>query len=216
MIQAVIFDMDGVLIDSVIINWNAYNKVLARYDIRIQQDQMHRYVGRSIYDQVAMFNADFGLDIDAEDFVTETSRLKEKFFDHIKPKAGVIALLDGLRQRGIAVAVGTSTSRAVAERRLQTAGIDGYFEVIITEDDVHAHKPDPEVYQTVANRLHLPAPHCVVIEDAPAGIAAARAAGMPCLAVQTAYTTLEQLASATAITASLADIMPEYLLQLGQ
>ncbi|MGH7385890.1 MAG: HAD family hydrolase, partial [Candidatus Rokuibacteriota bacterium] len=92
-------------------------------------------------------------------------------------------------------AVGTSASRWDAERLLDDLGLLRFFDVVVTADDVMLGKPDPEVWTQAARRLRAAPTACVVFEDAPVGIQAARAAGMRAIGVTTAHTDAELLAA---------------------
>ncbi|HYH75436.1 MAG TPA: HAD family phosphatase, partial [Candidatus Saccharimonadales bacterium] len=200
---AVIFDMDGVLIDSVALNWQAYNQVLGREGLHVSADQMHQYVGMALEDQVRLFQKNLGFTMDAATFDAETAVIKESLFKAITPKPGVLDLLIALQQEGVPRAVATSTDRDTMQRRLHAAGIYDYFDDFVTEENVTAHKPHPEVYLAAAARLGCQPIQCTVIEDAPAGLQAAKAAGMACVVVATPYVPKEYVDQADLLVPSL-------------
>jgi HAD superfamily hydrolase (TIGR01509 family) len=203
---AVIFDMDGVLIDSVALNWQAYNEVLANYGVHVADEELHRYVGRTLAHQVEMLNKDYGLGLDALDFQDATDKVKLDLFAHIEPKPGVVDLLKDLRERNIPIAVGSSATTALVKSRLTTAGIFDLFDAIVTEEDVSTHKPNPEVFLAAAEKLGVEAAKSVVIEDAPVGVEAAKNAEMKSCAVLTPYVLKEQLGNADLVVSSLEDV----------
>lgn len=212
---AVIFDMDGVLIDSVGLNWQAYNRVLERhYGFKVAGEELDEYVGMSLNDQIMLLSQNFGVKIDILTFEKESSKLKSKLFDTLRPKDGVVHLLKSLHEAGIPTGVGTSSPRNVAIDRLTKAGIWSYFEVCITEEDVKAHKPFPDVYIKTARMMKIQPESCVVIEDAPNGVEAARRSGMKCVAVTTPYVAPDKLQGADLIVESIKDISVSGLQEL--
>ena len=94
--------------------------------------------------------------------------------------SGTAELLQWLAETNLPLGLGTSSEAEYVNRILENLGIKNYFKVIVTGDDVVRGKPDPEVYLKVARGLGVAPKECVVIEDAPNGVAAARAAGMQC------------------------------------
>lgn len=205
---AVIFDMDGVLIDSVGINWKAYNQILAQYGCRVSNDKIHQYMGLTLDDQVKRLNKEFNLNIDVAAFEKESSKIKEVALRVIRPKKGVMTLLQSLREEGSSIAVGTSSPLSITRNNLTRAGIWQYFDVYVTKNDVSKHKPHPEVYTTAAEALGITPDYCVVIEDAPAGIQAAKDAAMRCVAVKTPYVPHTTLSRADVIVSSLNELSP--------
>jgi beta-phosphoglucomutase family hydrolase len=107
--------------------------------------------------------------------------------DGIEPLPGVVALLEDLKSNGIPCAIGTSTPRANVECVLDLTGLGGLFRDIAASEDVSRGKPDPEVFLKAAAKLGAAPAECVVIEDAHVGIRAAKAAGMKAVAVTTTH-----------------------------
>ena len=204
---AILFDMDGVLIDTVGINWQANNAILKQdYGIEITKNELHRYLGIATKEQLEMISDDYDIDIDINSFITKTNLFKNNNLKPTQAMQGVKTLLNELHNNNIPVAVGTSTDRDVAKQRLKSAGLLEYFEIIIAGDDVSRHKPEPDVYLECAKQLGVEARQCVVIEDAPAGIRSAHAASMKCLAVKTIFTSTEQLDEADMLVDSLDNV----------
>jgi beta-phosphoglucomutase len=201
---AVIFDMDGVLIDSVGLNWQAYNEVLSsQFGFSVSDNEIGNYVGRTLVEQVSMLNQHYNVDIDTDRFTQDTNVIKQRLFASIQPKPGVVSLLESLIEAGIPRAVGTSMSRDITKARLTTAGLWDYFNAVITEEDVQHHKPDPDVFLRAADKLHAAYTNCVVFEDAPAGVEAAKSGDMKCIAVVTPLVDRQKLADADRIVDSL-------------
>jgi HAD superfamily hydrolase (TIGR01509 family) len=204
--KAVIFDMDGVLIDSVALNWQAINQVLAAYKVRIDDDQIVHYLGKTLRDQLAQLNNTYRLTLSFNEFETALRKAKVSLFDSLKPKEGVIQLLDNLSEATIPFAVATSSTTLLAKERLATAGLLNYFKILITADQVEQHKPDPAVYLKTAKILKIDPAQCVVFEDAPAGVQAAKAANMTCIAVSSPFAKAEHLQSADIVISSLKEV----------
>jgi beta-phosphoglucomutase len=102
----------------------------------------------------------------------------------VNPLPGVVGLLESLRRAGFRQAIGSSAPRANLELILGLMGVAGYFDAVVSSEDTRRGKPDPEVFLVAAERLGVPPRRCVVFEDAIAGVQAARAGGMKCIAVR--------------------------------
>jgi HAD superfamily hydrolase (TIGR01509 family) len=108
---------------------------------------------------------------------------------------GIEPLLYDLRGRGYLLGLVTGSARSVVDESLVPTGVASFFEVIVAGDEVAAGKPDPEPYHTAAARLGIPPDQCLAVENAPLGIASAKASGMGCVALQTTLPA-EQLSAA--------------------
>ena len=184
---AVLFDLDGVIVDSREYHVAAWER-WAR-DEGVDHDPGY-------------FTKMFGLRNDAiigglqpglpSDELQRLAGRKEALFrelarGNLTPLPGVLGLLDALDARGAPKAVVTSTPRANLEMVLQTLGIAGRFQALVAEEDASKGKPDPEGFLVAAARLGVQPPRCVVIEDAPAGLQAAKAAGMRAIGITTTH-----------------------------
>jgi beta-phosphoglucomutase family hydrolase len=187
-VRAVIFDMDGVLVDSGAHHRDAWRAMFHDLGVPPPPDFWRITIGRPADEAVALL-------VDGVDHA-EARRLAARKRDHyarfarrgMMPVAGVIAFVDVLATAGIPVAVGTSATRRDLERVLAALGLRGRFDVLVTADDVRWGKPHPEVYLKAAAGLGLDPGACVVFEDAVVGVQAARAAGMRVIGVTTAHT----------------------------
>lgn len=202
--KAVLFDMDGVIVDSEPLHVAAFQATLRRYghDLSDEQYKQH-FAGKT---DEAGFNQYF-------DFVGETVDLsvvmdeKAKEYlrlaaDRLVPYPGVIELIRELADKTVPLGLVTGSLRAEAEVTLKAFDIEQYFSIIVAAEDISKSKPSPEGYLKGAEALGVHPEKCVVIEDAPSGVRAAAAAGMRCLAVATTHTP-EELAGATAIVGRL-------------
>jgi HAD superfamily hydrolase (TIGR01509 family) len=203
--QAVIFDMDGVIVDSEPYSMQALIDVLRQYGIDPTAEEIRRSYGRRIRDDFGDYFSRYGVTADLE---TAIARKEARYYHlaagHLKPFPGVLLLLKRLHDRGYRLALASSGDRVKVAFGMQALSLDGTFEAVVCGNDVTRSKPDPEIYLLAAQRLQLPPAACVAIEDAPAGVESAKRAGMHCIAV-TNSVTREQLRQADLIVASLAD-----------
>ena len=206
--------MDGVLIDSVGFHWRAMNQVLAKYNIHIDDSQLKNYIGQPVIHQLNQISEKFKTSLDTEAIVEELKPIKEKLQKGIQPKEGVEQLLELLHKNNVPIAIGTSNTMANAIQRLSDAGVFHHFETLVTQDDVVKHKPDPAVYLAAAEKLNIEPSRCVVIEDAPSGIEAAKRANMRCIAVTAPYTTKDDLSEADSVVRSLLEVDVEFIANL--
>lgn len=200
---AVIFDMDGVLVDSVALNWRAINQALAPYDVHVDDDHIAHYLGKTLRDQLAQLNKEYDLTLEFDTFEAAVVAAKFALFATLDAKEGVTQLVDMLRRAAVPYIVATSSTTSLAKERLGLAGLLDYFPRLITADHVTKHKPDPAVYLEAAKALSVEPKRCIVFEDAPAGLRAAKAAGMKCIAVSSPYVDVKQLEQADMVVTSL-------------
>ncbi|WP_310376310.1 HAD family hydrolase [Catenuloplanes atrovinosus] len=179
-----LFDMDGTLIDSEKV-WEIAIVELGRsYGGEISEAARAAMVGTAMEESMRIMHRDLGQpwrDPAAGALALE-DRVVELFRSGLVWRPGAMVLLAAVRAAGIPTALVTSTRRRLVEVALDTLGRDS-FDVVVCGDEVSANKPDPAPYRTAADALGVDITACVAIEDSPAGIASARAAGATVLAV---------------------------------
>jgi HAD superfamily hydrolase (TIGR01509 family) len=181
---AVLFDMDGTLVDSERIWDVALAELATRYGGTLSPAARLAMVGTSMAESMAILHADLGQEWrdGAAGAAWLEERVAELFIAGLEWRPGALALLRGVRTAGIPTALVTSTGRKLVEVALDTLGRDS-FDAVVCGDEVDAAKPHPEPYLTAARLLDVPIERCVAIEDSPAGVASALAAGSAVLAV---------------------------------
>ena len=202
MTAAAVFDMDGVLIDSGAHHRHAWRMLLDEMGAEPADPEHWRLtIGRPSEEAIPLLLGRRVSDAEAR----RLARRKRDFYQAraqkgLDPVLGVREFLESLEELAVPCAVGTSASRWDAERLLDDLGLLRFFDVMVTADDVMLGKPDPEVWVQVARRLRVPVARCVVFEDAPVGIQAARAAGMRAIGVTTAHRDDELIAAGASLT----------------
>lgn len=185
-ISAVIFDMDGVLIDSAEAHLDSWHLLARELGRQVTEQQFAASFGRQNRDIIPLLFGD-GL---GGDRVLELSHRKEALYrdlvrGQVRAVDGAVDLVRRCHQAGMKLAVGSSAPRENIDLVMDELGIAACFEVIVHDGDVSRGKPDPQVFQIAARRLQVAPARCVVIEDAPSGIQAALAAGMTVIGLTT-------------------------------
>ncbi len=205
--HGVIWDVDGTLVDTAELHFRAWQTLANDLGKAFTRADFTVTFGRRNPEIVAsMFGEHF-----TEQEAAELGGRKEQLYRSaaqagVKLLPGVGELLEALHAAGYRQAIGSSTPRANLDLILRLTGTARYFQALVTMEDTHRGKPDPEVFLLAAARLSVAPSHAVVIEDAPAGVQAARAAAMKCIAVR--YTGLH---SAETLRQSGADLVVESL-----
>ena len=193
MTEAVIFDMDGVLIDSGAHHRAAWRALLAELGEEPAHPEYWRLtIGRPSEEALPLL---LGRRVSEHESWRLARRKRDLYVSFARrgmvSVIGVQEFVTGLARLGIPRAVGTSASRFDVDQMLSGVGLRRHFDVIVTADDVTQGKPDPEVYELAAARLGMPAEACIVFEDSLVGIVAARRAGMRAIGVTTAHSETE-------------------------
>lgn len=182
-VSAIIFDVDGVLVDTVLLHFRAWQKVFVEEGISF---------GREEYQKINGLPRDEGVRIMLQDD-TDSDRIrnigdrKQKYYldllakDPPKPLPGIMHLLSEIREAGWCLAAASSSKNA--RKVLEAAGLARYFDTIVTGNDFKKPKPDPDIFLMAAHLLGVSPSATAVIEDAANGVVAARAGGFYCVAV---------------------------------
>ena len=183
-IKAIIFDMDGVILDSESISDITWRKAAEEKGLTVNDEILNACRGTNKNDTIAILKKYYGADFDSEAFLERTSEL----FHEIEEKEGIPLMpyakeiLEYLKSR-YRLCLASSTRGPTVERQLRTAGVIDFFETRTTGEMVTHSKPDPEIYQLACKSLGLKAEECVAVEDSPNGARSAIAAGMKVILV---------------------------------
>jgi beta-phosphoglucomutase len=207
--RGVIFDLDGVIVDSSMFHFGAWQRWARKIDIIEEVDEawFREHHGKR---NDAIITATLGSISETELEVHATR--KEEYFRELargklEPLSGVSALVEGLGNDGWGLAIGTSTPRGNLEMVLTEMPFGGAFAATVCGPEVEHGKPAPDIFLRAAELLELPPERCIVVEDAPSGVAAAHAGGFACLAVATTRTR-ELLSEADLLLDSLEEATP--------
>ncbi|HQG30358.1 MAG TPA: HAD family phosphatase [Deltaproteobacteria bacterium] len=206
--RAVIFDMDGVLVDSEPIYMMSNRRLFASLGIEVSDSEYHTYVGTSAQGMWSAIKERHGLDAPMDMLIRQEFEEHERSLssaENLCAIPGVEKLLLTLKGLSVRLAVASSSSRRVVDLILSRAGLTPFFETTVCGQDVSNGKPHPEIFLTAARRLGVEPCECLVIEDSPRGIAGAAAAGMRTVGFQNPNSGVQDLSRADLLIGSFSD-----------
>lgn len=187
MIKAIIFDMDGVLVDSEPFHIEIEKRQFRQNEIFVSGEEHQRYLGVAsdvMWKEIAQ---NHNLNLPVEKLIEQNKLESIRFFselDGIPVMPGLIELLEKLQQKNYPKAVASSSFPEIIDLILDKTGLNKYFDVVVSSREAGKSKPEPDVFLLAARKLGVPPENCLVVEDSFNGIQAAHAAGMPCVAFQ--------------------------------
>lgn len=183
MLQGLIFDFDGTLVDSMPLHWLAWNEVCTRHGIHFPEDRFYKLGGVPSKKILAMLSAEQQLDIDT----ALVAREKEAGYISRLPQVQIIEPVMQIAREHhgrVPLAIATGGQRHIIPRVLEQLGIAHFFAAVCTSEDVTNHKPAPDVFLLAAQRIGADPRHCRGYEDTDIGMEAIRAAGMEAVDVR--------------------------------
>ena len=181
--KAVIFDMDGVLVDSQPYHFKADIDTMAEYGVIKDQKFYEAFAGTLTDNRMRTLRDMFGLDVPAEELIEKREKmiLDVMANEDIKPVSGIPELLRSIKALGLKTAVASSSGIELIKLVLDRLGIAVYFDSITSGNDVKRGKPSPDIFLLAAERIGAEPSECLVVEDSENGVRAAKAAGMTAL-----------------------------------
>ena len=193
MIQAFILDMDGIIVDTEVIQLEAFRLFLKEHDVKFSNNFIESFVGYSIHDNMLQINKHLlaGKELDVENSVKRRNDIYVNLLSNedLTPLPGILELISHCQGNNLKLALTTSSEWRQVETIMSRIA-NNYktlFDVIVTGDDVINKKPAPDIYVNTVEKLNLPAQSCIAFEDSRAGVESAVAAGVTCFAVRNRY-----------------------------
>jgi HAD superfamily hydrolase (TIGR01509 family) len=213
-IRAVVFDLDGLLVNTEDLYEKAGNELLGQHGHAMNDGLREQIIGLTAHESFQAMIDTFSLDTTIEELDAESDIIMQQLIaDQLEPMPGMLELLTTLEAGRFRRIVATCSRRQYAHELLNACNVAHHFELVLTADDVQRGKPDPEIYELAAQRLELLPTATMVLEDSANGVRAASAAGAYTIAVPNRHTVSHSFKGASLIAESLAD--PRILIALG-
>jgi len=188
-IKAIIFDMDGVLVDSEELIFLAAHQMFLENGIKVTREDFIPFIGTGEDSYLGNVAKKYNFDIDIKKHKARTYQIyNELAKDKLIVLPGVFEFIEKCRKNNLKLAIATSADKIKVDINLRTIGLtEDTFDVIVTGEDVKNKKPHPEIYEKTIAKLNLQPIECIVVEDAINGVKAAKKAGAKCIALTTSF-----------------------------
>lgn len=200
MIQTVIFDMDGVIVDTEPVHRYAYFQHFSELNIDVTEEMFTSFTGNSTRNVFQRVKSIFNLEnADVEELILRKRTIFNDAFDHkqdLELLEGVEELIKDLYQNGVQLILASSASKVTIDRVFRRFGLHAYFTHIVSGEDFPKSKPHPAIFEYAASMSIAPKENCIVIEDSTNGVLAAKAAGIYCVGYNSVHSKLQDLAMA--------------------
>ena len=202
MIQTVIFDMDGVIVDTEPVHRYAYFQHFSELNIDVSEELFTSFTGNSTRNVFQRVNSIFNLNADVEELILRKRTIFNDAFDHkedLELLEGVENLIINLHENGVELILASSASKVTIDRVFRRFGLHPYFSNIVSGEDFPKSKPHPAIFEFAASLSKAPKENCIVIEDSTNGVLAAKAAGIYCVGYNSVHSKLQDLSKADLI-----------------
>jgi beta-phosphoglucomutase len=215
MIRGVLFDLDGVIVDTLHFHYLAWKHMFKQLGGDVSERTVLLHEGRNSREILPILMEESGVPIpeDRQTLFIEEKRAYYRSIVHVQQYPGAFEVIDALKSRGYKVALVTACAMKNMQHSLDSAH-QAHFDFIITGDEVSRAKPFPDPYLTAARQIGVTPAECLVVENAPLGIEAAKNAGMYCVAIETTLGR-EYLISADCILPGIRDLLTLPILGLS-
>jgi HAD superfamily hydrolase (TIGR01509 family) len=209
MVKTVIFDMDGVIVDTEPVHYYAYQQHFKELDVLVPDEMYATFTGNSTKNVYQKLKEHFRLQHEIELLI---SRKREIFNDAFDSKEdlellpGVESLIKNLHSNGIQLILASSAAKVTIERVFRRFGLHKYFTHTVSGEDFEFSKPHPAIFEHAASLSIAPKSQCIVIEDSTNGIKAAKAAGIYCVGYRSEHTMLQDISLADKIITNFSEL----------
>jgi beta-phosphoglucomutase len=202
MIKTVIFDMDGVIVDTEPVHHYAYFQLFKELNIEVSEEKYSTFTGFSTRNTFQTLKELFPLEASVEELIQRKRDLFNDAFDSkadLELLSGVGDLIENLHQNGMQLIVASSASKVTIDRVFKRFDLDQYFSHIVSGEDFPKSKPHPAIFLHAASLSNAPKENCIVIEDSTNGVKASKAAGIYCIGYRSLNSKNQDLAEADQI-----------------
>ena len=211
MFKAVIFDMDGVIVDSEPLHIKAERRTLAPFGLDISDEEFHAYMGQTprilLNGMIKKYNLNTSID---DLYAVHIQNLLSLYRDEVEPIPGALDLISQLKEYGVSLALASSSDMNLIKVVMEKFGLTETFKEVTSGQELERVKPFPDIFLKTSERLHIPPKECVVIEDSTSGIRAAKAAGMTCIGFRSPNSKNQNYSDADVIVDDLRSVDMEF------